>query len=108
MALGALISLSCRPEAPAEGFRPESKKLNLFRDTRPADGQPFPLPSKGVCRPKELAILQPGVRRDIGSACRRIADVEGFIRPHGVHDHRELANHRDRGFALAGALDLTP
>jgi hypothetical protein len=45
MALGALILLSFRLEAPAKGIRRESKHLNPLRDIRPTASQPFPLPS---------------------------------------------------------------
>jgi hypothetical protein len=60
MALGALISLSFRSEAPAPGIRQESKNSNHFRDIQPTAIQPFPLPS-GFCVPLLLAciILKP-------------------------------------------------
>jgi hypothetical protein len=46
MALGALISLSFRPEGPAGIIQRESKNRNRFRDIRPTAIRAFPLASR--------------------------------------------------------------
>lgn len=73
MALGALISLSFRPEVPAGGIRREPKNLNLFRDIQPANTQPFPLPCnlpQGISG-HQVKFQQVGatIRRQMGHPC---------------------------------------
>ena len=104
MALDGLISLGFRPEAPAEGVRRESKKLNLFRDIRPADGPSFSLAV-------QFYVANPW-------ATRRIPPVphEPAQRPSGLSDHDrdrpavarqrccEARRRRDRGSLIQAAL----
>jgi hypothetical protein len=53
---------------------------------------------------QQLAVLDRRPRRNICFSCRRIADVEGPIAPHGVHDHRQFACHGDRRIVMTASF----
>jgi hypothetical protein len=65
MALGTLISLSFRPEAPAEDVRRESKNLSLFKVIRPTETWfGTKTPSETIDRIVREAMEQLGMERD--------------------------------------------
>src|SRR5690606_18055705 len=53
---------------------------------------------------EQLAVLDLRAPRDIGFGGGVVADIESAVAPHSVHDHRELARHRDHRLAMAGAF----
>lgn len=55
-------------------------------------------------RSQQTPVLGVGALRGLGFSRRHITDVERAVAPHGVHDHRQLARHRDTGLAMTGAL----
>jgi len=61
------------------------------------------LPMIGSCvRSQMLARIDLRALGRVGFSLRRIADIEGPVAPHGMHDYRQLACHRHHRFALAG------
>lgn len=54
-------------------------------------------------RSEQLAGLVVRAPTGVGLACRRIADVERAVAPDRMHDHGQLARHRDTGLAVARA-----
>jgi len=69
----------------------------------PCGRDAFQLPMIGSCvRSQMLARLDLRALGRVGFSLRLIADIEGSVAPHGVHDHRQLACYRHHRFALAG------
>lgn len=65
-------------------------------------------PHRSSMRSQQLAVLDMSALRGVALTRGRIADVERAVAPHGVRDHRQLARHRDTGFAVAGAFGDLP